>query len=115
MDHRFEQFALVIRHAQDSDGGQLHVYKDWRGLFDRMTVVDIIVESMYSGRVFGRDSLLVDAYRPPVMRDAAADAVAGAAEDAAAPVLSDSFGSSDTPGDSLARRATALIGLEWGA
>lgn len=115
MDQRFEQFALVIRHAQDSDGGQLHVYKDWLGLFDRLNVGDIMVESMYAGRVFGRDALLVDAYRPPVMRDAASDAVAGAAEDAAAPVFSDSFGSIDTPGDSLARRATALIGLEWGA
>ena len=84
-----EHYAVVIWDGRHTDGGRIAVYEDWRSFFERLTMGDIIVDSLYAGRVFGRRALIADACRRAVMRDAAADGVDVVAEDAAAPVMND--------------------------
>lgn len=62
-DNSFEQYALIIRNAHNSDGGQLRVYGSWCDLVNRMTVGDLCVVQTYAGSLSGINTLIVDACR----------------------------------------------------
>ena len=62
-DNSFEQYALIIWNAPNSDGGKLRVYGSWHDLFASLTVGDLSVEQTYAGRLSGLNTLIVDAYR----------------------------------------------------